>query len=201
MDTPSPQVFLALADALEYPEDESHARRLEAAAASAAEPAPTLASAIARLHAALEEEGLEAMQELYTQSFDLNPAASLDVGWHLFGESYKRGAFLVGLRQDLREHEIAEGSELPDHLPCVLRLLARVEDRDHAEILLRACVAPALLAILRTLRGREDHPYVPVLEAASECFGPPLALGETKSPPLPVLHDRESEPLEEAAHG
>ncbi|MCZ7680358.1 MAG: molecular chaperone TorD family protein [Sandaracinaceae bacterium] len=192
-------VYVALADALEYPEDEDHGTRLAAAAMRLAEPAPAVASAVARLAAALDEGGLEHLQELYTQSFDLNPAASLDIGWHLFGESYKRGAFLVGLRQDLREHELAEGSELPDHLPCVLRLLAELEDGEHAELLLRSCVAPALIAILRTLRGREDHPYVPILEAASECFGPPIELEST--PRLPVLHDRENEPIEEAAHG
>lgn len=192
-------VFLALADALEYPEDDGHGARLAAAAMHLTEPAPAVASAVARLAAALDEDGLEHLQELYTQSFDLNPAASLDIGWHLFGESYKRGAFLVGLRQDLREHELAEGSELPDHLPCVLRLLAELEHGEHAELLLRSCVAPALTAILRTLRGREDHPYVPILEAASECFGPPIEL--EKAPRLPVLHDRENEPIEEAAHG
>lgn len=192
-------VFVALADALDYPEDESFPARLEAAVTHLKEPAPDLASAISRLSTALDEDGLEPLQELYTQSFDMNPAASLDIGWHLFGESYKRGAFLVGLRDDLREHSLTEGSELPDHLPSVLRLLALLEDGEHAELLLRACVVPALLSILRTLRGREDHPYVPILEAASACFGPGIEL--EKAPRLPVLHDRESEPLEEAAHG
>ena len=40
---------------------------------------------------------LDRLRELYTVTFDLNPVCTLDVGYHVFGESYKRGAFLAGL--------------------------------------------------------------------------------------------------------
>lgn len=192
------RVFLAVADALAYPEDESSSQLLAGAVDALSDGEPALASAVRHIACALERDGLEAMQELYTQSFDLNPAATLDIGWHLFGESYKRGAFLVGLRQDMRESALEEGTELPDHLPYVLRLLARLPADEHADLLLRACVVPALISVLRTLRGKEEHPYVPILEAAAERFGPPIELA--KRPSLPVVNDG-GDALEEAAHG
>ncbi|NJN14286.1 MAG: hypothetical protein HC813_01110 [Planctomycetes bacterium] len=66
------------------------------------------------------------MEELYTRTFDINPVCSLETGWQLFGEDYKRGAFLVEMRQRLQEAEIPEGTELPDHLGYTLRLLGRL---------------------------------------------------------------------------
>lgn len=189
------RTHLGVAAAFGYPDDAEHERHLLAVAAELTEAAPALAEAVEAIGRYLSEHGLQHAQELYTQTFDMNPAASLDIGWHLFGESYKRGAFLVGLREDLREHDLDEGHELPDHLPTVLRLLARLADGEHAELLHGACVAPSLLQILRTLRGKADNPYVALLEAAAEHYGPPISM---TAPSLPVLHDGQSE---EALHG
>jgi len=40
-------------------------------------------------------------------TFDINPACALEVGWHLFGEDYMRGQFLVRMREELSKYEIA----------------------------------------------------------------------------------------------
>ena len=70
---------------------------------------------------------VERLQELFTQSFDLSPLCSLEVGWHLYGEEYARGNFLVAMRGLLRDHGIEESTELPDHSvptnPCHSRLV------------------------------------------------------------------------------
>jgi nitrate reductase molybdenum cofactor assembly chaperone len=69
-------------------------------------------------------------QEAFIQAFDMNPNATLEIGWHLFGEQYERGEFLVDLRGRLRAAEIPETGELPDHLLHVLPLLERLEPED-----------------------------------------------------------------------
>ena len=76
---------------------------------------------------------VEALQELYAQTFDWSPDTTLDIGWHLFGENYDRGAFLVKLRGALRTHGLAESNELPDHLSHVLPLLDRLPDDERTE--------------------------------------------------------------------
>lgn len=103
-----------------------------------------------------------ARQEAFVQAFDLNPAAALEIGWHLFGERHERGAFLVDLRQLLREAGIAETGELPDHLLHVLPLVANMASQD-AEAFVVRCLAPALDKIAAALST--GSPFVLLLRA------------------------------------
>jgi nitrate reductase gamma subunit len=67
------------------------------------------------------------IQELFISTFDWNPATTLDLGWHFYGEQYERGEFLVRMREELRRYGVAESTELPDHLTHTLRLLGRMD--------------------------------------------------------------------------
>ena len=104
-----------------------------------------------------------AMQELYVQTFEFNPACTLEIGWHLFGENYERGEFLVRMREQLRRHGIAETTELPDHLTHFLLLIPRME-HDEAAQLAGEFVLPALDKI----QLADGNPYRPALEAICE---------------------------------
>ncbi len=86
------------------------------------------------------------IQEQFIQAFDLNPASTLEIGWHLFGEQYERGEFLVGLRKRLRKAGIAEVGELPDHLLHVLPLVSRLAPED-ARAFVDRVLAPAVATI------------------------------------------------------
>lgn len=110
--------------------------------------------------AALLPEGRE---ELYTYSFDLNPACALEVGWHLWGEAYERGAFLVRMRELMLRTGVAEETELPDHLTSLLPALARLAPGEAADLAAKA-VLPALDKMLAGMRGK-DNPYELVLRA------------------------------------
>ena len=105
----------------------------------------------------------EELEELYTRTFDLNPACALEVGWHLFGENYSRGEFLVKMRGEMRRLGLNESTELPDHLAHVLAVLARL-DPDQAEKFAGRFVLPALEKILAGLAGK-DNPFANLLEA------------------------------------
>ena len=109
----------------------------------------------------------EEIEELYTRTFDLNPTCSLDIGWHLYGEQYARGDFLVRLRDALRAHAIDEATELPDHLPSVLRLLSRSSEGE-AEELSRTAVQPAITKMLSAFKD-DSNPYSSLLRAVLEC--------------------------------
>lgn len=125
-------------------------------------------------------------QELFTQTFDLNPVCSLELGWHLFGENYDRGLLLVKMRQQLRLYGLEESTELPDHLTCALRLLARME-QESAAVFAEAIVLPALEKMLAALRGKEN-PYENVLEAVRHFL-------HTAFPDIPVASAAAESPL------
>ena len=65
--------------------------------------------------------------ELYLRTFDVQAITTLDIGYVLFGEDYKRGALLAGLSAEHKKVSNDCGIELADHLPNVLRLLPKME--------------------------------------------------------------------------
>jgi nitrate reductase delta subunit len=124
------------------------------------------------------------LQELFTQTFDLNPMCSLELGWHLFGENYERGQLLVRVREELRRHRLKESTELPDHLTHVLQLVERMEHETAADFV-AACVLPAVEKMLQALRGKEN-PFENVLLAVR-------SLLRSQFPEMPLVP--ETEPL------
>ena len=70
------------------------------------------------------------LEELYTRTFDLNPVCTPEVGWHIYGEQYRRGRFLVQARDLLKVVGIEERGELPDHLMSLLPAVARLKPDD-----------------------------------------------------------------------
>lgn len=92
----------------------------------------------------LPQNDPNSMQELFTRSFDVQAVTTLDVGYVLFGEDYKRGEILANLN---REHASAHndcGVELADHLPNLLRLIAKSGDAEMIHELAEEILAPAL---------------------------------------------------------
>jgi nitrate reductase delta subunit len=126
-----------------YPDDGYRARAAACASAIGAPEMRSFADAIAPLSTGQ-------VQEAFIQAFDLNPNATLEIGWHLFGEQYERGEFLVDLRGRLRAAGIPEVGELPDHLLHVLPLVARLTP-DDARAFADRFLLPALEKIVTGL--------------------------------------------------
>lgn|SRR5574338_388854 len=83
-------------------------------------------------------------QEIYTRTFDVQAITTLDLGYVLFGDDYKRGELLVNLSKEHRNYNNDCGSELGDHLPNVLRLLTKLTDDDLKTELIYLIIKPAL---------------------------------------------------------
>jgi nitrate reductase delta subunit len=105
----------------------------------------------------VEQHELWEVEEAYTRIFDVNTSCALEVGWHLFGEEYARGMFLVRMREELRKHGLPESKELPDHITHVLEVLAAMP-ADKAERFAKACVLPAALKMHEAIQ-KQDTPY------------------------------------------
>lgn len=149
---PGPELEPALARTVLYFSDKGVQRRL-----------PDAQRAFREFASALGLLSPTELEELYTRTFDINPSASLEVGWHLYGEQYERGSFLVLMRQQLRQYGVEEGSELPDHLTHVLRLFARMDDETRSGMLDSSLLRA--LGVMFEKWSDEDNPYKRCLDA------------------------------------
>ncbi len=169
------RLLASFATVLDYPEAETeHAVRACEELVSAS--APEAAALVAEFRAFAAERPLGQLQELYTAAFDLDTLSDLDatcypyVGHHLFGESHKRSAFLVGLAERFRQHGFSAERELPDHLVVLLRFAAACPDDQLVRELIEEAIVPALER-MTAAAGESDLPlggrraYLRVLEA------------------------------------
>jgi len=135
--------YATLANVFEYPDSE-FPQRAQAVTAVIRERYPTAAAELDRFSSLLPVSDVIAMQELFIRSFDVQAMTTLDVGYVLFGDDYKRGELLANLNREHQEAGNDCGCELADHLPNVLRLLPKLEDDELIDELVDSVLAPAL---------------------------------------------------------
>lgn len=77
----------------------------------------------------LTSHALLDLQENYTTVFDLNPATTMNMSYHLYGDDRKRTAMLMRLKQNYRcaGYE-GPAYDLPDFLPAMVELLGVCND-------------------------------------------------------------------------
>ena len=132
-----------LADLFDYP-DAVFPERVHRALTAIREYCPAAVDGVEQFSALLPDDDLIAMQELYTRTFDVQAITTLDLGYVLFGDDYKRGELLSNLNREHTQHQNDCGSELADHLPNVLRLIPLLDDEVLVSELVTEIVAPAL---------------------------------------------------------
>ena len=108
---------------------------------------------------------LSRLEELYTDTFDLQAICCPYVGFHLFGEDRARGMFMVKLKEQYRAEGYPVNGELPDHISVMLRYLSIEVRGDETLELIRACLIPAVKKMISLLKD-SGNPYHGVLQAA-----------------------------------
>ncbi len=151
-----------LADLLDYPVADWQSRCDECKEPLTAE-SESFMSQFSLFASETERLSLSDLQELYTRTFDLSPVCALDIGYHLFGENYKRGVFLANLRETEAPFDLGQEHQLPDYLPVLLRLLTKLNDEELRSALIVDCMIPALEKMLKTL-SEGENPYRHLIE-------------------------------------
>lgn len=157
-------LYDALALLLLYPDGNFH-ERIRRCRELAVDGAPVIVARLDEFVGNTAGKTSAELEELYIQTFDFNPLCSLDTGWQLFGEEYRRGLYMVKIREEMRRLEIPETVELPDHLTNVLRILGRMEEEAAADFAM-SCVIPAVKKTLGAVK--KDNVYRPVIEGIVE---------------------------------
>ena len=139
--------YSGIAELLDFPEREFAARGRRLVEALQ-ENHPEAAASVEDFLDAIPADVLD-IQELHTRTFDVQALTTLDVGYVLFGDDYKRGELLSNLS---REHNDAGNDcrgELADHLPNVLRLIPKLRDQELRTELVEQILVPALMLMIR----------------------------------------------------
>lgn len=87
---------------------------------------------------------LDQVQELYTRTFEVQAITTLDVGYLLFGDDYKRAELLVNLSREHTKVGNDCGYELADHLPNVIRLTSHMQEDEVRQELMEKIICPGL---------------------------------------------------------
>ena len=107
------------------------------------------------------------LEEIYTGTFDINPACHIFAGHILFGESFKRGAFLAKLEEEYQNRNFDKGPELADHIPLLFNFLENLPPEDDlGNDLITNCLIPVFEKMNGNFKDNSSNPYVPVLRSA-----------------------------------
>lgn len=155
-------IYGQLAALFEYP-GEGYRERVRTCAAAMVIEQPEAASLYEQFRGEIDGLSTDELQELFTRTFDLDPACTLEIGWQLYDEDYRRGEFLVQMRQGLREKGLPESTELPDHLTHALALLGRLEPDEAPEFAGRFLL-PALDKMLAAWK-KNRNAYAALVES------------------------------------
>jgi nitrate reductase molybdenum cofactor assembly chaperone NarJ/NarW len=145
------RLFQLFAELLDYPKPGLADAALECEVLASMRN-PVAAALLHEFVVFVEQTHLGRLEELYTGVFELNAACHPYVGYHLFGESYKRSVFLLELKERYRAHGFDAGIELPDHVVVLLRFLAHCDDA----ILCQEFVQDALLPALGKMVSKDE---------------------------------------------
>jgi nitrate reductase delta subunit len=147
---------------LTYPDAETLEALPEMETAAAGLADPLVRERLGSFMARMQAQSLLELQEHYTAVFDLNPAASLNLTWHLLGDREDRGRALAELLEIYRKAGFEPaGNELPDFLPMMLEFMAAAPQSEIHPLVARCLsVLPAITGRLR----ESGSLYAPLLE-------------------------------------
>lgn len=121
--------YLLFAGLLRYP-DEHYPEIASKCLGMLRQSYPHTASELEPFVEFMQTHNPDEIEELYTRTFDVQPICYLDLGYVIFGEDYKRGAFLLHMQQEQAKANNDCGTDLPDNISNMLVLYTKTENQD-----------------------------------------------------------------------
>ncbi|MBV8074387.1 MAG: molecular chaperone TorD family protein [Candidatus Eremiobacteraeota bacterium] len=157
------------AELLDYP----HSHLAQTARECSAAVAVTNAEAATRLDefaVFVERTSFDMLEEIYTATFDLNASRHPYIGYHLFGEAYKRSVFMLELKDRYAKYGFDFGAELPDHVSVMLRFMAMCPSEEVVAELAREALLTTLEPMMAPaeLESLEDDERPPIFDVGDD---------------------------------
>jgi len=132
---------------------------------------PEASARLGEVRSFFAESSRERAEEIFTATFGLQAACAPYVGFHLFGEGYKRRVFLAGMNALYASRGFSTGVELPDHIAVVLRFLANSDEDEQTREIVEDGLIPALSKMIGKFEDA-GNPYGNVLRALQSVLLP-----------------------------
>lgn len=136
-----------LANLFSYP-DESYIKKVKECGEMLKEKYPVAYVELLPFIEFVKTKNTYEIEEVFGKTFHIQAICFLDLGYVLFAEDYKRGEFLVRMKEEQRKADNDCGSELADNLPNVLTLMAIMENKEFLNEFAIRVVKPALEKML-----------------------------------------------------
>ncbi len=120
--------YIAFADLLRYPSSD-YPEKANKCMAMLKERYPEAALEIEPFVNYMLSHTEDEREELYTKTFDVQPICYLDLGYVIFGEDYKRGAFLLHMQEEQLKEANDCGTDLSDNISNMLTLYTKSDNR------------------------------------------------------------------------
>lgn len=136
-----------LANLFRYP-NELYKKDVEDCTLMLKEYYPEAYSEIVPFNEYVQTKDIYEVEEAFSKTFHIQAICFLDLGYVLFAEDYKRGDFLVKVKNEQRNANNDCGDELADNLPNILTLMALLKDEEFLVEFAVRIVQPALEKML-----------------------------------------------------
>ena len=107
-------------------------------------------------------------EEIFLKTFEIQAICHLEIGYVMFGEDYKRGLFLAGMKEEHRKREHDCGLELPDHLSNVLGLFSCLDDEELAKDIAEFALIPAVRSMFSAFDEKQIRDRIDLLKKKQE---------------------------------
>lgn len=147
METKNLNHYSALADIIDYPHAGYH-QKVNALQQYLVAYGISVLAVYDNFRLLLGDVSIAQIEELYLRTFAVQAVTTLDIGYVLFGDDYKRGELLVNLSQEHHKAGNDCGHELADNLANLLRLISKTDNEEFKEDLVKIIILPALTKII-----------------------------------------------------
>jgi len=159
------QIYQSFSQLLNYPSS-NLAEQIRANIDLLEKDYPQVAEQIVPFLSFVENTPSGRLEEIYTGTFDVNPACHIFAGHILFGESFKRNTFMAELAVEYEKRGFDTEKELVDHIPLLFRFLCTIDPEETiATDLLSECLIPVFEKMNENFKDDSTNPYLPVLRS------------------------------------
>lgn len=177
--------YAIIAQVFKYPDSLSYAENVNRCYEMLREKYPELAEMFLPFLNFVNSNDPYRIEEVFNLTFHIQAICYLDLGYVLFGEDYKRGEFLVNMKNEQEKIGHDCGYELPDNLPMVLELLALSKDDVFINELAVRILIPALekmtkefsmarIALRQKIYKKKEKVLLDKDEAMGNVYGSPI---------------------------